>query len=86
MKNFQNWMFRLINGLKADSKEVEGGKFMRGSDGKLCFTEKKRGKVFKDYMKRIMNEENDWDYKVGRNVVEGPVVCVSREEVLQALN
>ena len=37
---------------------------MRGCDGKLCFIEKGRGKVCKDYMKRIMNEENDWDYKV----------------------
>ena len=35
---------------------------------------------------RITNEENDWDHNVYRNAVEGPVVCVSREEVLQALN
>ena len=29
---------------------------MRGSDGKLCFSEKERGKVCTDYMERIMNE------------------------------
>ena len=28
-----------------------------------------------------MNEENDWDHNV-----EGPVVCVRREEVIQVLN
>ena len=28
---------------------------MRGSDGKLCFSEKEMGKVWKDYMERIMN-------------------------------
>ena len=33
-----------------------------------------------------MNEENDWDRNVEGDAVEGPVVCVSREEVLQALN
>ena len=33
-----------------------------------------------------MNEENDCDQYVEGDVVEGPVVCVSREEVLQALN
>ena len=33
-----------------------------------------------------MNEENDWDRNVEIDAVEGPVVCVSREEVLQALN
>ena len=59
---------------------------MKGSVGKLCFSEKERGKVWKDYMERIMNEENGWDCNVEGDAVEGPVVCVSREEVLQALN
>ena len=33
-----------------------------------------------------MNEENILDHIVEGDAVEGPVVCVSREEVLQALN
>ena len=33
-----------------------------------------------------MNEENDWDRYVEGDAVKGSVVCVSREEVLQALN
>ena len=37
-------------------------------------------------MKRIMNEENDWYHNVEGDAVEGLVVCVSREEVLQAIN
>ena len=40
----------------------------------------------KTYMERIMNEDNDWDYNVEGDAVDGPVVCVSSEEVLQALN
>ena len=45
------------------------------------FSEKERGKVEKDHIARINNEENSWDH------VEGDaVVCVSREDVLQALN
>ena len=59
---------------------------MRGSDGKLCFSEKERGKVWKDYMERIMKEEDDWDCNVKGDALEGPVICVSREKVLQALN
>ena len=58
---------------------------MRDSDGKLCFSEKKRGKVWKDYMEGIMIEENDWDHNVEGDAVEGQVVCVSIEEMLQAL-
>ena len=37
-------------------------------------------------MERIMNKDNDWDHNVEGDAVEGPVVCVNREEVLQALN
>ena len=51
-----------------------------------CFSEKERGKVRKYYEEMIMNEENDWDRNVEGDAVEGPVVCVSREEVLQELN
>ena len=39
LQDCQNGMFRLEKGLKTDSKEVEGGRCMRGSDGKLCFSE-----------------------------------------------
>ena len=37
-------------------------------------------------MERFVNEENDWDHNVKGDAVEGPVVCVCREEVLQAFN
>ena len=37
-------------------------------------------------MERIMNEENDWDHNVEGDAVEGPVVCVSREDRLQTVN
>ena len=52
----------------------------------MFFSEKERGRVWRDYMEGIMNEENDWDCNVEGDAVEGPIVCVSREEVLQALN
>ena len=51
-----------------------------------CFSEKERGKVWKDYLEMIVNEQNDWDHNVEADEVESPVVCVSREEALQALN
>ena len=31
-RNFQNGMIRPVTGLKTDSKEVEGGRCMSGSD------------------------------------------------------
>ena len=44
LQNCPNGMSRLVRGLKTDSKEIEGGRCMRDSDGKLCFSEKERGK------------------------------------------
>ena len=74
LQNCPNRMFRLVKGQKTDSKKAEGGRCMRGSDGKLCFSEKERGKFWKDYMERIMNEENDWDPNVVAEAVEGAAV------------
>ena len=58
---------------------------MRGIDGRLDFSEKDRGKVWKDHMERIMNEENEWDQNVKAKLVEGTVERVSREEVVKAI-
>ena len=59
---------------------------MTGSDRKLCFDEKERGKVCRDYMERIMNEENEWKMNVEGEVVECLVDCVGRDEVVQFLD
>ena len=37
-------------------------------------------------MERTMNDENNWDHNMETDALEGPVVCVSRVEVVQALN
>ena len=49
----------------------------------MCFSEKERVKIWKDYMERIMIEESDFDHNVELDAVEGPVVSVGRKEVLQ---
>ena len=53
LQNYPNGMLRLVKGLKTDSKEVDGGRCMRGSEGKLGFIEMERGKVLKDYMEGL---------------------------------
>ena len=37
---------------------------MRGSDRKLCSVETKRGKVWMEYVKKFMNEEDRSDHNV----------------------
>ena len=83
LKNCSNGMFSLVKGLKIDGKVAE---VERRSDGNFCFSVRKRDRVFKAYMERIIFEENDWDHNVEGDAVEGLEDCVSRDEIIQALN
>ena len=58
---------------------------MRGSDRRLNFSKRDRGRVWKEHMERIMNEENEWDQNVLADLLEGPVERVSQEKVVKAL-
>ena len=73
-----------LHWLKSDGKEVDGGRCVR-SNGKLYLSEKERGTIWKGYVERIMNEENYLGHNVDGDAVEGPAVCVCREEVVQVL-
>ena len=79
LQNCQIGVSRQVKRHKTDSKDVEGGRCMRGSDGTLSFS----GRIIKE---RIMNEEYDWEFNVQRDAAEGPVVSVNRADVFQALN
>ena len=59
---------------------------MTENDGNLCIRMKKGGNVWTDSMKRIMNEDNDWDHNVEEDAVEGAVNCINRDEMVQVLN
>ena len=45
----------------------------------LLLSKKGIGNVWGDYIKRIMNEENDRDPNVEGDAVEGTVVCVRQK-------
>ena len=77
-------MHRPVRSLRIHSKADEGGKCIRWNDENLHFSEMERGKVWKNYMEGITNKENGWDHNVEGDAEDGPVVCVNREEVLQA--
>ena len=54
-----NKVFKLLKSMKKDGKDVEGRRCMRGCDGRLDFSEKDRGKVWKEHMEKIKNEESE---------------------------
>ena len=55
---------------------------MRGSNEELCFSEKKKDRLDGLYGK---DHENELDRDVEGNIVERPVVCESRLQLVQAL-
>ena len=80
-----NKSFIFVKFMKRDGKDVEGGKWIKGRDGRIGFSQEDRCKIWKEDMERIMNEENAWDHKVDAAMVEGPVEKVSCEEVREAI-
>ena len=61
--------------------DVEGGRCLRGGDGRLGFIKEDRAKIWKEHLEKIMNEENEWDRIVETDLVEGPVKKVARNEI-----
>ena len=51
----------------------------------MGFIEEDRAKIWKEHMEKIMNEENEWDYMVETNAVEGPVEKVAGNEIVEAM-
>ena len=44
--------------MKKEGKDVEGGRCLKGRDGRLGFIED-RTKIRKEHMEKIMNEKNE---------------------------
>ena len=40
---------------------------------------------WKEYMEKLMNEENEWDHKISAEVKEGPADCIRMDELRAAL-
>ena len=84
--NKSNDVFKLVKFMRRDGKDINGGGCMKDKDGRLVVSEKDRGKLWKDHMKKIMNVENEWDQMAEADMVEGPVEEVTYEEVIKAMN
>ena len=80
-----NSVYYFLRRMKKEGKDVEGGRCLRGGDGRLGFIEEDRAKIWKEHMEKIMNEENEWDCMVETGLVEGPVEKVVRDEIVEAM-
>ena len=70
-----NNIFTLVEFMKKDGKDIEGG----------SFSEKGRKRICRNHMEEILNKENDWDHVTEASMVEGPTKNVTREEMAIAI-
>ena len=80
-----NKIYKFVKFTKRDGKNVKGGKWIKGRDGRIGFSHQDRCKIWKEHTEGIMNEENAWDNEVDAAMIKGPVEKVSRKEVREMI-
>ena len=74
---------------KADGKRktgyIMGSDCLKGISGKVIVDEKLIKDLWKEYMEKMMNEENEWDHRILAAVKEGLADCIRIDEVAAAL-
>ena len=62
-----------------------GSNCLKGISGKVIVDEKGTKCSWKEYVEKLMNEENEWDHRISAGVKEGPADCIRIDEVAAAL-
>jgi len=65
--------------------DIMGSKCLKGVLGKVIVDEKEIKDSWKQYMEKLMNEENEWDHRISAGVKEGQGHCIRIDEVAAAL-
>ena len=78
---FFKWQSRWL----IERQDITGLNCIKGASGKVIVDDKGIKDSWKEYMRKLMNEENEWDYKLLAEVKEGPADCVKMDEVRASL-
>ena len=64
----QNEFFRLAKQMVKERQDITGSNCLKGVSGKLIVDEKGIKDSWKEYMEKLMNEENEWDHGISAEV------------------
>ncbi|KAA3670323.1 uncharacterized protein DEA37_0010186 [Paragonimus westermani] len=78
-------MFKVAKQAVKDKKDIIGNGCVRDKSGRLCIGKIEQAAAWKEYMEKVMNEENEWDGIVDVEIMQGPMDMVTREEVMNAI-
>jgi len=68
-----------------ERQDITGLNCVKGAPGKVIVDDKGIKDSWKEYMEKLMNEENEWDHKISAEVKEGPADCIRMAEVSAVL-
>jgi len=68
-----------------ERQDITGSNCLKGVSGKVTADEKGIKDSWKEYMEKLMNEENEWDQGISAEVKEGPADRIRIGEVAAAL-
>jgi len=68
-----------------ERQDITGLNCIKGASGKVTVDDKGIKDLRKEYMKKLMNEDNEWDHKISVGVKEGPADCSRIAEVRAVL-
>ena len=81
----QNEIFRRAKQMVKERQDITGLNCIKGASGKVIVDDKWIKDCWKEYMEKLMNEENEWDHKISAEVKEGLADCIRMDEVRAAL-
>jgi len=68
-----------------EKQDITGLNCIKRASGKVIVDDKRIKDSWKEYMEKLMNEENEWDHKISAGVKEGPADCITISEVTAVL-
>ena len=63
-----NEIFRMAEKMVKERQDITGLNCIKGTSGKVIVDDKETKDSWKEYMEKLMNEENEWDHKISAEV------------------
>jgi len=83
--NHQNEIFRIAKHMVKERQDITRSNCLKVVSGKRSVDKKGIKDSWKEYMEKLMDEENEWDHRILPGVKEGPADCIRIDEVAAAL-
>jgi len=82
--NHQNEIFRITKQMVKERQDIMGSNCLKGVSGKVTVGEKGIKNSWKEYMEKLINEDDEWDHRISAGYKEGPADCIRIDDEVAA--